>query len=71
MGKDLVTSEGFATLDVSTLSVGPHVVTARYSGSSDFTPAGSLVGLAQEVRGTTTAAVSSAPNPPGTVRPSP
>ena len=65
MGKDLVTSEGFATLDVSTLSVGPHVVTARYSGSSDFTPAGSLVGLAQEVRGTTTAAVSSAPNPSG------
>ncbi len=63
MEADLVTSEGVARLEISSLPVGPHVVSARYSGSSDFTPATSLVGLGHEVRATTAAAVSSSPNP--------
>ena len=72
MAKDLLSADGVATLDISTSVLGAHVVTARYSGSSDFTRCRSLVGLGQEVRGTTTATLSSvAESRPGAVSPSP
>lgn len=53
---------GIATLTSSNLSVGPHSITAVYSGDSAFAPSSSLV-LSQTVnKGSTTITLSATPN---------
>jgi autotransporter-associated beta strand protein len=65
LGTGTLDSSGRATFQTSSLAQGPHVITATYSGSTDFqiSTSSALTQTVQTVQPATTITLSSSPNP--------
>jgi len=66
LGSAALSPEGSATLDVSTLAVGRHTITAVYGGSAEFAGSASAPLVQVIDKAATTVTVTASPNP-GTV----
>jgi hypothetical protein len=63
LGTVTVGVNGYATLSISSLAVGSHIVNAAYSGDATYQPSNGTMVMAQNVHaGATVAVTSSAPN---------